>query len=42
LNAEAYVDEAPLDYEDIKNLEDSKNWYQAVLEKLRALEINET
>jgi hypothetical protein len=42
LNAEVYVDEAPLDYKDIKNLEDSKNWYQAVLEELRALEINET
>jgi hypothetical protein len=42
LNAEAYVDEAALDYEDIKNLEDSKKWYQAVLEELCALEINET
>jgi hypothetical protein len=42
LNAEAYVDEAPLDYEDIKNLEDRKKWYQAVLEELRALDINET
>jgi hypothetical protein len=41
LNAEAYVDEAPLDYEDIKNLEGSKNWYQAVLEEVRASEINE-
>jgi hypothetical protein len=42
LNAEAYVDEAALGYEDIKNLEDSKKWYQAVLEELCALEINET
>jgi hypothetical protein len=42
LNAEAYVDEAALDCEDIKNLEDSKKWFQAVLEELCALEINET
>lgn len=42
LNAEAYIDEVPETYDDIKNRDDKEYWYRAVKEEMDALLENDT
>ncbi|KMQ85780.1 gag-pol polyprotein [Lasius niger] len=42
LQGEAFIDNVPQDFEDIKTREDKEDWYRAVDEELSAIRLNNT
>ena len=42
LNAEAYIEDIPKSFDDIRGRDDKEDWYQAVDEEIMALEKNDT